>query len=389
MKVIFCEECGGKNKVEPEMLANVSKQPIICLICGNIMSEETIVSHKRLTNTVDTLQYHLLFIDDDLFHLQLMKTSMEKEYRVSIASTGKQGLELAEELLPDLILLDINMPGIDGYEICQRLKKKQKTKKIPVIFVSARPEEDDDSRGFDVGAVDYISKPIKLQILNGRIAVQLRLKLLMEQLGEETDKLRCSLMENSLNIESEKKRSLQERNSFITILNNLQERVTVEDMNRRVVWANTAALEACNIRLADGIGKYCHEILQNSSRVCKECPLAAGNGNELNVPVEMNSSYLNARVLQSHLPLFDNDGELRGIAHIVTEKADISLDVDAGSSYSTENRAELVNSLSTILFGVDTISTMCREDKDLREISQFVGDAAERLEHMIKKILWS
>ncbi|RWX50296.1 Response regulator receiver domain-containing protein, partial [Candidatus Electrothrix marina] len=206
MKVIFCEECGGKNIVADEQLEHIDNKPLGCQICGNVISQETIIPHLRSTEPINTLHYHLLLIDDDFAHLQLMKTTLEKEYTVSIASTGVHGLELAAERKPDLILLDLNMPGMDGYEVCKRLKENPVTRKITVIFVSARDDKDDEYRGFTLGAVDYINKPINLQILNARITAQLRLKQLIDQQKKQSDSLIHSLHQDNIQIEQELER---------------------------------------------------------------------------------------------------------------------------------------------------------------------------------------
>lgn len=203
MKVIFCEECGGKNIVADEQLEHIDNQPLGCQICGNIISQETIIPHLRASEPINTLHYHLLLIDDDFAHLQLMKTTLEREYTVSIASTGVHGLELAAERKPDLILLDLSMPGIDGYEVCKRSKENPITRKITVIFVSARDDKDDEYKGFTLGAVDYINKPINLQILNARITAQLRLKQLIDQQKKQSDSLIHSLHQDNIQIEQE------------------------------------------------------------------------------------------------------------------------------------------------------------------------------------------
>lgn len=285
------------------------------------MSQETVFSHIRPTNTVDTLRYHLLFIDDEIFQLQLMKKSLGKEYIVSIASTGKQGLELAEERRPDLILLDVSMPGMDGYEVCRRLKENKKTRLIPVIFVTARAEVDDEEQGLKSGAVDYITKPISLQILNARIALQIRIKQLHDRHKQQEENQAKSLQEISLWAESEQERLLQEKNNFSAIINNLKEIITIEDTERKIIWANKTALEVFNMSLSESIGRHCYEILQNRDTICKECPLKIKDSGDLRKPVVINRERQDRPPYkQIHIPLFDDDGEFKGVAHIVTEK---------------------------------------------------------------------
>jgi signal transduction histidine kinase len=124
----------------------------------------------------------LLIIDDIVDNLMLLGEAMSSEYKIKVATSGVQGLELAvQDPKPDLILLDIMMPGIDGYEVCRRLKADSQTKHIPVIFLSALDKESDELQGLDAGAVDFIIKPFKLDVVRARINTQLEL-LRMRQL---------------------------------------------------------------------------------------------------------------------------------------------------------------------------------------------------------------
>ncbi|MCW5205374.1 response regulator [Desulfobulbus sp. F5] len=130
-------------------------------------------------------KYTLLIIDDIIDNLMLLGEAMSPAYKIKVATSGKQGLELAvQEPLPDLILLDIMMPGMDGYEVCRRLKKDSSTKHIPVIFLSALDKESDELQGLDAGAVDFITKPFKLEIVRARISTQLELLKMRQQLQE-------------------------------------------------------------------------------------------------------------------------------------------------------------------------------------------------------------
>jgi two-component system sensor histidine kinase/response regulator len=108
----------------------------------------------------------------------------EEGYRLAMAENGRQALEMVPEARPDLILLDIWMEGIDGWEVCEQLKKNPKTKDIPIIFLTARVETDDKVRGFKIGAVDYITKPFRREELLSRVKTHLDLKFAREELKE-------------------------------------------------------------------------------------------------------------------------------------------------------------------------------------------------------------
>ncbi|MDO9534865.1 MAG: response regulator [Bacillota bacterium] len=113
---------------------------------------------------------------------------MEKHgYKVITAEEGHKGLELAKRLKPDLILLDIMLPGIDGYEVCRTLRALEGMKNIPIIMITARSEELDIVLGLELGADDYVTKPFSVRELLSRIKVQLRSKDNKEPKIDETE----------------------------------------------------------------------------------------------------------------------------------------------------------------------------------------------------------
>ncbi len=119
----------------------------------------------------------ILVIDDTPDNLSLMQLLLRDLYKIKGANHGERGLEIAQtEPQPDLILLDVMMPGMDGYEVCERLKKNPRTADIPVIFLTARSEVEDVEKGFALGAVDYITKPISPAICLARLRTHLQLK---------------------------------------------------------------------------------------------------------------------------------------------------------------------------------------------------------------------
>ncbi|WP_454726830.1 MULTISPECIES: response regulator [Cupriavidus] len=126
---------------------------------------------RKLTDPRQTL----LLVDDEPTNLQLLRHTLQDDYRLFFARDGEKAIELARAELPDLILLDVMMPGISGYEACQVLKQSPATACIPVIFVSALAREADEQRGFDMGAVDYINKPFSPAIVKARVRNHLSL----------------------------------------------------------------------------------------------------------------------------------------------------------------------------------------------------------------------
>ncbi len=119
----------------------------------------------------------ILIVDDTPKNIQVVGTVLrEKEYNISVATNGLDAIKLTEKALPDLILLDIMMPEMDGYETCEKLKENEKTKNIPIIFLTAKNEIEDKIKGFDLGAVDYVTKPFNIPELLARVKTHLELK---------------------------------------------------------------------------------------------------------------------------------------------------------------------------------------------------------------------
>ena len=125
----------------------------------------------------------VLIVDDTLKNIQVLGTILKnKGYNILVAQNGKQALSIAQSNRPDLILLDVMMPEIDGFETCKHLKGMDTTKDIPVIFLTAKVEEADTIKGFEVGGVDYITKPFKSSELLARVDTHLTIRFLQKNL---------------------------------------------------------------------------------------------------------------------------------------------------------------------------------------------------------------
>lgn len=125
----------------------------------------------------------LLLVDDEPANLHVLRQILEADYRLLFARDGQRALSLAHAQQPDLILLDVMMPGMTGLEVCRQLKNSPHTVAIPVIFVTALSDTDDESRGFEAGCVDYITKPVSPPIVRARVRTHLSL-VRVEELRE-------------------------------------------------------------------------------------------------------------------------------------------------------------------------------------------------------------
>lgn len=127
---------------------------------------------------------HILIVEDIEENIDILLETLTDEFSVSVAMDGKMALQLVEKQKPDLILLDIQMPVMDGYETCAHLKAKPETASIPVVFLTALNEDDHESRGLDMGAVDYIAKPFNPYLVKARVRNQVELKMHKDHLEQ-------------------------------------------------------------------------------------------------------------------------------------------------------------------------------------------------------------
>src|SRR5512138_493522 len=132
----------------------------------------------------------ILVVDDTPANIQVLAgTLKEKGYQISVATNGKQALEVVERVHPDLILLDVMMPEMDGFETCRRLKESNGSREIPVIFLTAKTETTDIVKGFELGAVDYVAKPFNTHELLARVNTHLTVDELRRSLAAKNAEL--------------------------------------------------------------------------------------------------------------------------------------------------------------------------------------------------------
>ena len=127
----------------------------------------------------------ILVVDDTPANIKILGNILVEDYEVKIATSGAQAIEIVSNDRPDLILLDIMMPEMDGYEVCRRLQTDPNSQNIPIIFVTAKDEASDEAKGFEMGAVDYITKPVSTPIVKARVKTHLMLKAAKEDLQNQ------------------------------------------------------------------------------------------------------------------------------------------------------------------------------------------------------------
>jgi len=145
--------------------------------------------------------YKVLIVDDSIENINILKGILDKRYKVMAATNGHTAIKICKKQLPNLVLLDIEMPGIDGYEVCLRLKSNPLTENIPIVFVTSKDKEIDEAKGFAVGAADYVTKPVSPMIVTARVKTHIALSnqrmYLQEQVREKTREIhltRCEII---------------------------------------------------------------------------------------------------------------------------------------------------------------------------------------------------
>lgn len=163
----------------------------------------------------------LLLVDDDVNNLKILSSLLKREYRIKVARGGREALRLAEEdPIPDLILLDVMMPEMDGYTVCERLKSNSRTQDIPVIFLTGKTQAEDETRGFQAGAVDYVTKPINPPVLWARVKAQLalaaQLRHAREELNEADNRI-ASVTDERDRIEIRRRRLHEQQQALLAV----------------------------------------------------------------------------------------------------------------------------------------------------------------------------
>jgi len=155
----------------------------------------------------------ILIIDDTPENVMLLEGVLAEEYAIRTASSGGEALEIARATPPDLILLDIMMPEMDGYEVCTALKADEVTRRIPVLFVTALLNPGDETRGFEVGAADYLTKPVIAAVVQARVRAHLALKDAQDELEEWNSNLKKRLLQSlkTIRIKTEALMSAEEK----------------------------------------------------------------------------------------------------------------------------------------------------------------------------------
>jgi PAS domain S-box-containing protein len=200
---------------------------------------------------LSTVERNILVVDDTPANLRLLARLLSTDYTVRLALTGELALKSIHNQLPDLILLDIRMPEMSGYEVCRQLKADPATCDIPIIFLSALHDAADKVKGFEVGGVDYITKPFQGEEVSARVRHQLHLRRLQQQLQTQQRELLTQnqhLQREICDRQAAETRLQRTTSRLTTLIENLQAGILVEDETGQIVLANQNLCNLFNLR---------------------------------------------------------------------------------------------------------------------------------------------
>lgn len=207
----------------------------------------------------------VLIIDDLESNLQAVGNTLVSEgFDISLAYNGKKGIEIAKKVIPDLILLDLVMPDVDGYDVCNALKADPTTKDIPVIFLTSMKNHENIIKGFEIGAVDYIIKPAHKKETLVRVKTHLELKRTKEMLLEQNEKLKL-LIDEKNNFISLASREIMNPINDIKAINVFLTKLNSENLNNGDIYGYTKNIELAIRGVTNIINDllYLHEIEQD------------------------------------------------------------------------------------------------------------------------------
>jgi len=211
----------------------------------------------------------LLLVDDDLSALKTMEAFLVREgHEVRCALDGRTGLMFAREDPPELILLDIRLPDMDGFQVCRHLKEDQETRDIPVIFISGLGEMVDKVKGFAAGGVDYITKPFQTEEVLARVEVHLTLRRLQKRVEAQNAQLEQEIFKSKRAEEKIKQVAEEWRTTFDSIT----DLVSIHDRDFRILRANQAFASAFGMEIGAIPGKKCSEVVHGTEEPWSLCP---------------------------------------------------------------------------------------------------------------------
>ncbi|MGQ5521717.1 diguanylate cyclase domain-containing protein [Chitinimonas sp. PSY-7] len=280
----------------------------------------------------------LLLVDDQAINIQTMYQIFHNDHEVFMATSGTQALEFCQNKQPDLILLDVIMPDLDGYEVCRQLKQDPLTQDIPVIFVTAQDNPTDEEKGLDAGAVDFISKPVNPKVVRARVRTHLTLK-------RQSDLLRSLAFVDGLT-------GVANRRNFDETLASEWRRSLRSGQTLSLIILDIDFFKRYNDHYGHQAGDLCLRAVANALRKCinRSHDLVARYGGEEFVCILPETPLSGAETMAHEMELAVRQ---LGIAHARSDIADvvtISLGVASAPNPRDEGPEKLISTADNLLY---------------------------------------
>jgi diguanylate cyclase (GGDEF)-like protein len=277
-------------------------------------------------------------VDDVPANLSLLSGILRDDYRIQLATSGAKALELVAASAPDLILLDIMMPDMDGYEVCKRLKANPETEHIPVLFITARNQVEDEELGLTLGAMDYIHKPISPPIIKARVRNHLALKL-------QTDALkRLSFMDGLTQVAN--------RRHFDNTLANEMQRAQRQQHKLSLLMLDVDYFKLFNDHYGHGLGDTCLIKVAQAMQTCMSRPtdLLARYGGEEFVVILPGTDLSGARKVAESLRQRVAAMQIPHAHSPVATHVTISIGISCNTPLETTSAIELLDQADRALY---------------------------------------
>jgi signal transduction histidine kinase/CheY-like chemotaxis protein len=290
----------------------------------------------------------ILVVDDIADNLALLGSLLKTSYKIKVASDGEKAIDIAQSNpQPDLILLDIMMPDIDGYEVCRRLKANRSTRDIPIVFLTAKSEIDNETKGLELGAVDYITKPISPPILLSRIKTHLKIKQMQDVLHDQ-------------------------RAWFLNIIEFAPDAILVTDEQNTVILCNSRAEEIFGYNSSEFDSKNINDLLLPD----------VSNRKNIGIGKRKNGSRFPLEMSLKQLPNLNEGGECACImVRDIAERMKIEDEIHAAKKLAenanqmkSDFLANMSHELRTPLNAIIGYSEMLQEEAEDFNQHQFIPD---------------
>ncbi|MCP4693029.1 MAG: diguanylate cyclase [Desulfobacterales bacterium] len=286
----------------------------------------------------------ILIVDDNPQNLQFVgNLLLENEYEPAVTMNGSQALEFLKQEDPELILLDIMMPEMDGYEVCKRIKEDSSIQATPIIFLSAKMETEDVVKGFDLGAVDYITKPFNSAELLARVETHITLRLMQKKLEEQN-----ILLQKEISIRKEAEAKLQElattdyltelfnRRHFMELSNREFERSKRRKQNLSLMMVDIDHFKSVNDTHGHDIGDEVLKALADVGRTSVRCyDIFARIGGEEFAILLPETNLANSAIVGERFRSAVEE------AAVPTEKGEIKITVSIGAAMVTKETSDV------------------------------------------------